>query len=322
MEVSSIALDQDRVRGVPFAAGIFTNLTHDHLDYHKTFDNYLKAKKKLFDGLDSNAAAVANAQDPASKILLSDTRARRILFGIDGEAFPSGAPEVIARILRSDLDGVDFLLRAPDLAGRGALEVKISSPLLGAHNVQNVLAAAATALAMGVPAESVIAGVETMGLIQGRLERVDDGRPFRVFVDYAHTPDGLERVLNTLRPLTRRRLIVVFGCGGDRDRAKRPKMGALAQRIADSVFVTSDNPRNEDPASIAKEILAGSEAQKSNIVLELDRRRAIHAAVRSARTGDVILIAGKGHETYQITGDVTIPFDDRAVAREALGASH
>jgi UDP-N-acetylmuramoyl-L-alanyl-D-glutamate--2,6-diaminopimelate ligase len=320
MEVSSIALDQDRVRGVPFAAAVFTNLTHDHLDYHKTVDNYRAAKKKLFDDLDSNAVAIGNAQDPATTAVLAGTKARKVLYGIDGAPFPAGAPEVMARILRADLDGVDFLLRAPNLAGQGAVEVKISSPLLGEHNVQNALAAASAALALGVKVDSVVAGIETLGLVQGRLERVDGGRPFRVFVDYAHTPDGLERVLATLRPLTRRKLIVVFGCGGDRDRAKRPKMGAVAQRIADVVYVTSDNPRGEKPAAIANEILTGMETRAGGVFVELDRRRAIRAAVEAARTGDVILIAGKGHENYQIIGDATIPFDDRQVAREFLGA--
>jgi UDP-N-acetylmuramoyl-L-alanyl-D-glutamate--2,6-diaminopimelate ligase len=319
MEVSSIALEQDRVRGVPFAAAIFTNLTHDHLDYHKTFDNYLRAKKRLFDALEPNAIAVGNAQDPATAKVLADTKGRRVLYGIDGAAFPAGPPEVIARILRSDLDGVDFLLRAPNLAGQGAIELKVSSPLLGNHNVQNVLAAASAALALGVAPESIVAAIETMGMVQGRLERVDGGKPFRVFVDYAHTPDGLQRVLETLRPLTRRRLIVVFGCGGDRDRAKRPKMGFVAQQIADSVVVTSDNPRSEKAESIANDILAGLDKTKGNVTVELDRRRAIHGAIQTAHTGDVILIAGKGHETYQIVGDVTYPFDDRQAAREAIG---
>lgn len=321
MEVSSIALDQDRVRGIPFAAAVFTNLTHDHLDYHKTFERYADAKKKLFDGLDEGAVAVGNAEDPSTERLFSGTRARKVLYGIDGAAYPAGSPQVMARILRSDLDGVDFLLRATDLGGQGACEVKVSSPLLGVHNVQNALAAAATALALGVRVESIVSGIETLGLVQGRLERVDGGRPFRVFVDYAHTPDGLERVLSTLRPLTRRKLSVVFGCGGDRDRGKRPKMGAIAARLADTVYLTSDNPRGEDPVAIAQDVLAGVDAAHTRcVVVELDRRRAIRAAIESARTGDVILIAGKGHENYQIIGDATLPFDDRQVAREALGA--
>lgn len=319
MEVSSIALDQERVRGIRFAAGIFTNLTLDHLDYHKTFDHYRNSKKRLFDGLDERAFAIANAQDPESLRMLATTRARRVLYGIDGERFPSGPPHVIARILRSDLDGVDFLLRAPNFAGHGAVEVKISSPFLGAHNVQNALAAAAGALALGVSPEAVVAGIEAIGMVPGRLERVDGGRPFRVFVDYAHTPDGLRRVLATLRPLTRRKLVVVFGCGGDRDKSKRPQMGAIAAEIADSVVVTSDNPRSEDPAQIAREITAGVLRDNTHKVrVHLDRRHAIATALEGARTGDVILIAGKGHETYQIIGEDTFPFDDRQVARAVL----
>lgn len=321
MEVSSIALDQERVRGVRFSAAIFTNLTLDHLDYHKTMDHYRGAKKLLFDHLDSNAVAVGNAQDPETTRLFVNTRARKILYGIDGEQFPAGAPHVLARILRSDLDGVDFLLRAPDLGGQGAVEVKISSPFLGAHNVQNVLAAASAAFALGVAPEAVVAGIETIGMVPGRLERVDGGKPFRVFVDYAHTPDGLRRVLATLRPHTRRKLTVVFGCGGDRDRTKRPWMGTVASEAAEKVIITSDNPRSEDPQAIAKDILAGIHKDlMPKVAVELDRRRAIGLALDGARTGDVILIAGKGHETYQIIGDDTYPFDDRIVAREALAA--
>ncbi|MFN0207229.1 MAG: UDP-N-acetylmuramoyl-L-alanyl-D-glutamate--2,6-diaminopimelate ligase [Planctomycetota bacterium] len=318
MEVSSIALDQERVRGVRFEAAVFTNLTLDHLDYHKTFDHYRLAKKKLFTNLEPGAFAIANAQDPESARMLADTKANKILYGIDGERFPGGAPQVIAKVLRASLDGVDFLLRAPNLGGQGALELKITSPFLGAHNVQNALAAASSALAMGVSAEAVVDGIEKIGMVQGRLERVDGGKPFHVFVDYAHTPDGLRRVLQTLRPLTRRRLSVVFGCGGDRDKSKRPLMGAVATEIADNVIITNDNPRSENPEQIAKEIAAGITRRDANVTIELDRRRAIARSLENARPGDVMLIAGKGHETYQIIGDETYPFDDRKVAKESL----
>jgi UDP-N-acetylmuramoyl-L-alanyl-D-glutamate--2,6-diaminopimelate ligase len=318
MEVSSIALDQERVRGVRFEAAIFTNLTLDHLDYHRTFENYRLAKKKLFDMLEPGAVAIANAQDPESARMLADTKARKILYGIDGESFPGGAPQVIAKIIRANLDGIDFLLRAPNLGGQGAVELKVTSPFLGAHNVQNALAAAAAALAAGVPATSVVDGIEQIGMVQGRLERVDGGKPFHVFVDYAHTPDGLRRVLQTLRALTRRRLTVVFGCGGDRDRTKRPVMGFVASEIADRVIITNDNPRSENPEAISRAILAGITRADADVCVELDRRRAISRAVAHARPGDVVLIAGKGHETYQIIGDETYPFDDRQVAREAV----
>ncbi|MBL8694208.1 MAG: UDP-N-acetylmuramoyl-L-alanyl-D-glutamate--2,6-diaminopimelate ligase [Planctomycetes bacterium] len=317
MEVSSHALDQDRVHGIPFAVAAFTNLTGDHLDYHKDFDSYLRAKKRLFDGLSPSATAVANAQDPSTPRMLADTKARRVLYGIDGERHPAGAPEVMAKVLRTDLDGAEWLLRAP------GVEALVRSPLLGAHNIQNALAAAASALAIGVAPESIVAGIETIGMVPGRLERVDGGKPFRVFVDYAHTDDGLDRVLSTLRPLTRGRVIVVFGCGGDRDRTKRPRMGSVAHRLADLVIVTSDNPRSERPEAIAEEIVAGiPAAARGNIVVELDRRRAIRHAVSKARAGDVVLIAGKGHEDYQILGADRISFDDRQVAREALRGAH
>ncbi|HKE00152.1 MAG TPA: UDP-N-acetylmuramoyl-L-alanyl-D-glutamate--2,6-diaminopimelate ligase [Planctomycetota bacterium] len=312
MEVSSHALDQERVRGVRFAVGVFTNLSGEHLDYHKDLASYLAAKKKLFDALDASATAVGNADDSSTRVALSSTRARRVLFGLLGEDHPSGVPSVTAEILRSDLDGVDFVLRAP------GVEVKVASPLLGAHNVSNALAAAAAALAVGVSVEAVVSGIERIGLVRGRLERVDDGRPFRVFVDYAHTDDALAHVLRTLRPLTRGRLTVVFGCGGDRDRTKRPRMGAVARELADRVIVTSDNPRSESPMAIASSILEGAGGTGPRVRVELDRRRAIRFAVTDAKAGDVILIAGKGHETYQIVGDATLPFDDREVAREAL----
>ncbi|MBI3819600.1 MAG: UDP-N-acetylmuramoyl-L-alanyl-D-glutamate--2,6-diaminopimelate ligase [Planctomycetes bacterium] len=322
MEVSSIALHQERVRGIRFSAAIFTNLTLDHLDYHKTMDQYRASKKLLFDGLDSNSVAIGNAQDPETARLFMNTRARRVLYGIDGERFPSGPPHVLARIVRADLDGFDFLLRAPNLGGQGAVEVKISSPFLGAYNVQNILAAASAALALGVAPEAIVSGIETIGMVPGRLERVDGGRAYRVFVDYAHTPDGLRRVLQTLRPLTRRKLTVVFGCGGDRDRGKRPIMGAVAAENADKVVITSDNPRSEKPESIVKDIMGGiGKEYSSKITVELDRRRAIGIAVDGARPGDVILLAGKGHETYQIIGDDTFPFDDRIIAREALSVA-
>lgn len=322
MEVSSIALHQERVRGIRFAAAIFTNLTLDHLDYHKTMDQYRAAKKILFDQLDSNAVAIGNAEDPESARILANTRARKVLYGIDGSRFPSGAPHVIARVLRAEIDGVDFLLRAPNLGGQGAVELKISSPFLGAHNVQNVLAASAAALALGVAPEALVAGIESIGMVPGRLERVDGGRSFRVFVDYAHTPDGLRRVLSTLRPHTRNRLTVVFGCGGDRDRGKRPQMGAVAAEIAHRVIITNDNPRSENPSTIAAEIVAGIHNNwMPKVTIELDRRRAIGLAIDGARTGDVILIAGKGHETCQIIGEDTFPFDDRIVAKEALSAA-
>ncbi len=315
MEVSSHALEQDRTRGIRFETAVFTNLSSEHLDFHGTMEKYQRAKRRLFVDLDARATAVGNAEDPVTAAMLSGIRAKPMLFGIDGASFPSGAPHVLGRILRADLDGVEFLLRAP------GVERRVRSPLLGHHNVQNTLAAAAAALAVGVSPDAIVEGIETVGLVPGRLERVDGGKPFRVFVDYAHTDDALHRVLAMLRPYVRGRIITVFGCGGDRDRSKRPRMGAVAHALSDRVVVTSDNPRSESPEAIARDVLSGMSGATNGVTIELDRRRAIHQAIRLARSGDAVLIAGKGHERQQIIGTELHPFDDREVAREALGAS-
>lgn len=323
MEVSSHALDLRRVHGMRFAVAVFTNLTRDHLDYHQDMESYFAVKSTLFTGAGgpAPAAAVINIDDPygarldASLASRAGGAPRRITYGESASAS--------IRIAALETARPSGLLLTLDDAGE---QVVVRSPLAGRPNACNVTAAAAAARALGIGWPDIARGVGAVDRVPGRLERVG-GRGFGVFVDYAHTDDALRNVLETVRPLTDGRVILVFGCGGDRDRTKRPLMGGHAARLADVVFVTSDNPRSEKPEAIIDEIMAGAaEAERSGTAraagrlhAEPDRRRAIEAAIRLARPGDTVLIAGKGHETTQTIGDRVIPFDDRAVAREALG---
>lgn len=311
MEVSSHALHQGRTEGVAWDAAVFTNFTQDHLDYHGTMEAYYEAKQRLFESLGRGGkagAAVLNAEDPRSAELRRATPSgvRTLLYGTAENA------EVRATGVESTLDGSRFTLRAPG----GNAEIR--TPLFGAHNVANALAAAAAALALGVELSDAARGIAAVACVPGRLERV--GAAPSVFVDYAHTEDALRRVLQTLRPFTRGRLLLVFGCGGGRDRAKRPLMGRAAAELADFSFVTSDNPRFEAPEAIAEEILKGFGKRADRREMLLDRREAIRAALARAGPEDTVLIAGKGHETYQEARGVRQPFDDRAVAREGLAA--
>jgi UDP-N-acetylmuramoyl-L-alanyl-D-glutamate--2,6-diaminopimelate ligase len=302
MEVSSHGLDQHRVGGIRFACAVFTNLTQDHLDYHASMDAYFAAKARLFTR-ERTERAVVNVDDPAGR-RLRDLDLPTITFGIDDE----GA-EVRATDVRATHEGIAF--RVDD--------VEIRSPLHGRFNVENCLAAIATARALGIADPVAVRGIEALRGVPGRVEPVEVGQDFLVMVDYAHTPASLESVLLAARSLTPGRVIVVFGCGGDRDRAKRPLMGRVAAANADLTVITSDNPRSEDPDSIIREIESGASGGGS-YVIEPDRRTAIHTAVAQARTGDVVVIAGKGHETYQELADRTIAFDDRAVASEEIRA--
>jgi UDP-N-acetylmuramoyl-L-alanyl-D-glutamate--2,6-diaminopimelate ligase len=297
MEISSHALALGRADGVRLAAAAFTNLSQDHLDFHADMEAYFAAKALLFDG---RCPRAANADDPYGRRLPAELR-----FAVDAEA------DVRALDVRLSPRGAAFRLRAPG----GERDVRTA--LAGRFNVANALAAASAALLAGIDLDAVRAGLAAVPGVPGRMEAVDAGQPFAVLVDYAHTPDALASVLRAARDLTTGRLHVVFGCGGDRDRAKRPQMGAAAAALADRVVVTSDNPRSEDPEAILAEILTGIERP---VEVEPDRRRAIAAALAGAAAGDVVVIAGKGHEQGQEAGGVVTPFDDRAVARELLAS--
>lgn len=309
MEVSSHALDQDRVAGINFAGAIFTNLTRDHLDYHGDFETYFQAKAKLFRGLDpANGVGVVNLMDEYGPRMRELCPAICLGFG-EGEAAD-------LRIEAESLavGGMSFGLRWHDRASL------FRSPMTGRYNVQNLSGVIGMALAMDLPLAKVRAAVMNFRGAPGRLEQVPFTQPApSVFVDYAHTPDAMQNVLETLRKVCKgRRLTVVFGCGGDRDRTKRPRMGAIAAELADRPIITSDNPRSEDPVSIIEEILAGVPPQRRPIECVVDRREAIRSAIANAQPDEVIAIVGKGHEDYQIFSDRTVHFDDKEEARDAL----
>ncbi|MCY2929150.1 MAG: UDP-N-acetylmuramoyl-L-alanyl-D-glutamate--2,6-diaminopimelate ligase [Planctomycetota bacterium] len=310
MEVSSHALDQDRTSGLSFAAAVFTNLTGDHLDYHHTMEAYKAAKLRLFSQLGPHSAAVINRDDPAAEDFLSAAAgAGTVLsYGLNSTA------ALWARIGRIDAAGTRFTLT------HAGTETEFATGLIGRHNVYNCLAAAGAGIALGVPMGDVVAALGATGNVRGRLERVDVPAPYSVFVDYAHTDDALGNVLGALRPLLHGgRVIVVFGCGGDRDRTKRPRMAAVAQDLADRVIVTSDNPRSERPEAIIEEILAGlSEQGRRRTDVVADRREAIEQALAQAAPGDIVLLAGKGHETEQVVGSQRLHFDDVEVAAEIM----
>lgn len=307
MEVSSHALDQGRVQALRFDAAVFTNLTRDHLDYHGTIEAYRDAKRSFTTLLKPNGAAVVNADDAAWNDL---TGPRTIRFSIDGET------ELRAQNIQIGADGTRFELVANGQEKDQAAFIDL--PLVGDYNVQNALGAAGAALAIGMSFDEVVNALNTMPQVPGRLEKIhNDG--FTVLRDYAHTPDALERVLTTLRPVTPGRLIVLFGAGGDRDRGKRPEMGAIAQKLADIPIVTSDNPRTENPESIIDEIVGGMRA--GEYVRVVNRKEAIAAALEMAKPGDVVLLAGKGHETYQIIGNQKISFDERAIVADLAEVS-
>lgn len=305
MEVSSHALDQRRTDGVKFDAAVFTNLSGDHLDYHRTSQSYLQSKKLLFDRLSKNSSAVINANDPVAEYMVDDCEGRVMRFGFDQSA------EVLAEEIHCDIRGSHFHLVVD------GQRLPISLPLIGRHNISNALAAATTAAALDVDLATIRTALNESHTIPGRLQRAEpDGHPFSVLVDYAHTDDALENVLSAVRPLTRRQLWCVFGCGGDRDRTKRPRMARVAAKHADRVVVTSDNPRSEEPMKIIREVLAGFGGRLERVAVEQNRLRAIHLALASAERGDVVLIAGKGHEDYQLIGDQRLHFDDVEVVQE------
>ncbi len=303
MEVSSHGLDQHRVGGMRFGCAVFTNLSQDHLDYHGTIEDYFRAKATLFTPTMAARAAVNHDSPEGRSLLRADLPA--ITYGLEAGA---------------DLRATDVSIAAGGLSFRAdGLEVR--SRLRGAFNVHNCLAALAASRQVGIDDGTTLPGIAALAGVPGRMEPVEAGQPFEVLVDYAHTPDSLESVLRAARPLAEgNRVVAVFGCGGDRDRGKRPLMGETATRLADLTVITSDNPRSEDPEALITEILPGAERGGGPYEVEPDRRAAIRMALRSAGAGDIVVIAGKGHETGQEFADRTIPFDDRIVAREELGA--
>lgn len=309
MEVSSHALDQKRVEGIRFAAALFSNLTQDHLDYHGTMEQYFLAKKKLFDGLDAKAYAVVNKDDAYGEKIVQDTRARVVMYSFQTEA------DVFGRISGMDMSGTIIEVNA---FGRKFI---LRTPLVGRFNAYNVLSAVATGVAFGFSEETIQRAIGTVSNVRGRFERIPSPEGWTAIIDYAHTPDALEKCLRTIAevmPKERRgKIITVFGAGGDRDKTKRPLMGKVASELSDVVVVTSDNPRSEEPEAIMKDIERGI-VSSSEIYREVDRRKAIEFAVKLAQSGDVILIAGKGHEEYQIIGTEKKHFSDREVVESLL----
>lgn len=315
IEVSSHALDLGRVRGCEFHAAVFTNLTQDHLDYHQTMEQYREAKGLLFSQLgngysprkDANKVAVINADDPNADYFMKVTPVQVITYGIEKPA------DVRARRIEISPHGTKFLLET----FQGSCEIQLR--LIGKFNVYNVLAAISVALAEGIPLAQIKKSVESVSGVNGRFEPVNAGQPFAVIVDYAHTPDSLENVLKTIQEFAKKRVFCVVGCGGDRDRGKRPLMARIAATYSDRVFLTSDNPRTEDPQRILEDMLAGiKDVDPGRYQVIVDRKEAIEKAIQEAQAGDVVLIAGKGHETYQEINGVRYDFDDREVARQAI----
>jgi UDP-N-acetylmuramoyl-L-alanyl-D-glutamate--2,6-diaminopimelate ligase len=316
MEVSSHALALNRVDGVEFDVGVFTNLTQDHLDFHQTMGAYGAAKRSLFERLGASPTksyprhAVVNMDDPSGVTMARAARVPVLAVRLRGPA------DVYASEVHCTAAGSRFLLHCP----LGTAPVAL--PLLGDYNVMNALSAAAVGVSQGVPMEHIRLGLEATPDVPGRMERIVGSRGVTVVVDYAHTEDALKKVLQTLRRIAPKRLITVFGCGGDRDRTKRPLMGEAAAAMSDALYITSDNPRSEEPERIALDVEVGVRRVRTDgYRIVLDREQAIADAVASATEGDIVLVAGKGHETYQILPDRTIPFDDRAVVRRLLGLS-
>lgn len=309
LEVSSHALDQRRVAGLHLDAAIVTNITQDHFDYHGTAENYRQAKARIARLLKRGGVLILNADDPGSLLLVGETppHARCLTFGIGGDA------DVQASGLQLDADGCRFSVSA------GAERAGFHTPLIGRHNVSNCLAAITAGLHFGLSLEQMAHGIAALRTVPGRMQAIDCGQPFRVFVDYAHTADALRRAIAAAREIAAGRVLCLFGAGGDRDRSKRPDMGRAAAQ-ADLVVITSDNPRSEDPQTIIYDILSG--CVSASVHVDPDRERAIAWTMQAARPGDVVLIAGKGHETVQIIGCQRLPFDDAAVCRKYLGALH
>jgi len=305
MEVSSHGLVQRRVDKVNFDIAVLTNISSDHLDYHKDHADYVEAKSRLFKLLKPKGTAVLNGDDQFCKIMEKATRGNVLTYGLGDNS------HVRASKVRLKGTGSTFVVTTP----KGKLDIE--TRLIGMYNVYNILAAIGVGVVENLNLELIEDGIRNLDLVPGRMERIDRGQPFNIFVDYAHTDDALDKALSALRGLTKGRLVALFGCGGDRDSSKRARMGSVASRMADISILTSDNPRSEDPRHIIREIEAGFE-DIDRYVIHVDRRDAIRAALETARQGDTVLIAGKGHENYQIIGEEHVSFDDRVVVREVL----
>ncbi|MDQ6666450.1 MAG: UDP-N-acetylmuramoyl-L-alanyl-D-glutamate--2,6-diaminopimelate ligase [Acidobacteriota bacterium] len=308
MEVSSHALALGRVYGMHFHTAVFTNLTRDHLDFHRTMEDYFDAKQMLFSGAGSQPPpfAAVNGDDPYGMQIRIAPGTTVLRYGMSPEA------TVKARHVSSTFDGLRFEVQS------GKTRFDVESKLIGKINVYNILAACCVGLSYQLPVETIARGISDCTGIPGRFERVDEGQPFVVVVDYSHTDDALKNAILVARGLSPRRVITLFGCGGDRDRTKRPVMGEVAAELSDLVVLTSDNPRSEDPLEIMNDVMVGLRRKDTRLIVEPDRATAIKRAIEEARPGDFVILAGKGHETYQVLKDRTIAFDDRAVARDVL----
>lgn len=309
LEVSSHALKQARVDNINFEHAIFTNLSSEHLDFHKTIEDYFVAKSRLFTELKPAAYSIINIDDEFGGRLKKIAKSKVLTYGFSKEA------DVKAENVFLDAEGISFDLCI------GNKKTPLKSKLLGKHDIYNILSACALAFVEGIDFNSLRESIFSFSGVPGRLERIDCGQPYFIYVDYAHTPQALESVLGSLREFIKHRIITVFGCGGDRDRQKRPLMGKIAERLSDIVILTSDNPRDEDPLSIIYEIKSGA-GVKTKLEIEQDRKKAIRRALNLAQEGDCVLIAGKGHENYQIIKNKRIEFNDAEVVRDLLGTTH
>jgi len=305
MEVSSHSAVQHRIEDISFKTAVFTNISAEHMDYHKTITNYLDAKIGLFKNLTRDSFAILNADDEFSKYFADKTSAKILWYGIKNNA------DIKAEICRESTSNTMIKLRC------SGMEIDVKIPFMGLHNVYNSLASVANAISLGFELDVIKAGIEDAPVVPGRLEAVPCKRGFKVVVDYAHTPHALETVLHSLKNLVKGRILLVFGCGGDRDKEKRPMMGKIANENSNIFWITNDNPRSEDPLSIIEDIKAGIKPGRT-FYIQTNRKKAIEEAIAEAKSGDLVLIAGKGHERYQIIKDTRIPFDDREVVKKTL----